>query len=163
MTQGNVPILVDHRRYGIRTTRRTIAGKTQTGTAAHEERTDDRCHERLVVKQRRHANRMRLYQTGGKGKDTNTIDGLQTELIAQNAECDEKQEHIERQIRHRCRDAKSPAKDRSDTSYTTHRDMIGKQEDVQTDTTFYHRQGNDNVVADFMKFCFSRHINIRIS
>ena len=41
--------------------------------------------------------------------------------------------------------------------------MIGKQEDVQTDTTFYHRQGNDNVVADFMKFCFSRHINIRIS
>lgn len=64
MTQGNVPILVDHRRYGIRTTRRTIAGKTQTGTAAHEERTDDRCHERLVVKQRRHAYRMRLYQTG---------------------------------------------------------------------------------------------------
>ena len=46
--------------------------------------------------------------------------------------------------------AKSPAKDRSDTSYTTHRDMIGKQEDVQTDTTFYLRQGNDNVVADFM-------------
>ncbi|CRI74907.1 Uncharacterised protein [Chlamydia trachomatis] len=41
--------------------------------------------------------------------------------------------------------------------------MIGKQEDVQTDTTFYHRQGNDNVVADFMKFCFSRHKNIRIS
>ncbi|CUQ64654.1 Uncharacterised protein [Segatella copri] len=30
----------------------------------NEERTDDRCHERLVVKQRRHAYRMRLYQTG---------------------------------------------------------------------------------------------------
>ena len=157
MSQRDVIILINHGSHRIATSRRSIASQSQSGTTAHEEGTDYRSHERLIVKQRSHAHGVRLDESGCRRKDSHAIDGLGTEFPPQNTESNEQQKHVEHQISNRSRYTEAPTDNRGNTSYSTHRDMVWNQEDVESDTTFYHGKSNDDVVAKLVHFCFSRH------
>ena len=128
MSQRNVIVLIDHCSHRITASSRTITSKPQSSTASHEEGTDNCCHKRLIVKQRRHTYRMNLYEASHRCKDSYTINRLGTEFPTQDTECNQQQKYVERQISDRSRNAKSPAEDRGDTAYSTHRDMIREEE-----------------------------------
>ena len=125
MPQRDIIVLVDHSRHGIWTTRASIARQTQSGTTSHEESSHHGSHKRLIVEQGNRATII-LDDTCGDGKEGDGIKRLHTKLPSQYAKSYQQQECVERKIRHRHRDAKSPTKDGGNTTDTAHRDMIGQ-------------------------------------
>ena len=100
-----------------------------------------------------------LYNASIKGKKGNAIECLHTESPSEDAQGYCQQEDIQTEIRNWYRDACTPLQDRSETADTTHRDMIRQEENIQSNTTYQHRQGYDDVISNLMNFTFSRHKN----
>ena len=72
------------------------------------------------------------------GEASYSVDGFHTETPPQHFEGNGKEYQIEYQITHLWGDAEAPVENRGQSSYTTHRDVIGQEEYTKAHTTHKH-------------------------
>jgi len=148
VTQGDVAVLVDHRRHDIGAACAAACREAEAHARTHEHATDDARHELLVSEEVGVGAAEPLEDSGGHGEDCHGIDRLDAETPAEDHQSCDEQAGIDNKISVLGRDARAPVHNLSDTHRAAHRDLVGHEEEVQSNDAHEHGYGDDGVVAD---------------
>ena len=151
MSEGDVTVLMYHGCHDIGASCAASGGESEAYARSHEHATDDARHELLIGEEVCVHATEPLEDRGAHGEDRHGIDRLDAEAPAEDFQGGEKECGIDNEISVLGRDAGTPVHDLCDTHRATHSDLIGHEEEVQSDDTHEHGHGDDGVVADSAK------------